>query len=72
MVYIIASKEKAVKYGIVLKYHRTNSTQILLNSKEIVINRKLRGSFEERVSQLDGQIFSEKDILHQLNEWLRK
>lgn len=72
MVYIIATKEKAAKYGFVLKYHRTNSTQVILNNKEVVCNQKLAGTFEERVSLLGGEVFSEKDILKQLNDWLRK
>lgn len=72
MVYIVAKKETAAKYGFILKYHRTNSSQVLLNSKEIVVNQKLTGTFEKRVEQIGGEVFSEKDILHQLNEWLRK
>ena len=72
MVYIVAKKEVAAKFGFVLKFHRTNSSQVLLNSKEIVVNQKLSGTFEERVARIGGEVFSEKDMLHQLNEWLRK
>ena len=72
MVYIVAKKEVAAKFGFVLKFHRTNSSQVLLNSKEIVVNQKLSGTFEERVAEIGGEVFNEKDMLHQLNEWLRK
>lgn len=72
MVYIVAKKEIAAKFGFILKYHRTNSSQVLLNSKEIVVSQRLSGTFEERVEQIGGEVFNEKDMLHQLNEWLRK
>lgn len=72
MVYVIASKEKAAQYGFVLKYHRTNSTQVILNNKEVVISQALTGDFDERVKLLDGEVYGEKELLFKLNDWLKK
>ena len=72
MVYVVASKGKACSFGFNPNRHRTNSTEIILNNKEIVCNQNLSGTFEERVAQLNGVTYSEKDLLHELNDWLNK
>lgn len=72
MVYVIAPKGKATAYGFNPIRHRTNSTEMILNNKEIVCNQNLTGTFEDRVTQLRGVVYSEKDLLHELNVWLNK
>lgn len=69
MRYIIASKEKASEKGFLVKIHRTNDTQVILNEKEVMNNRLLSGTLEERCEQLDGMDYSEKDMLHIINDW---
>jgi len=72
MIYIIAPKQKAASFGFILARHRTNSKEIILNNKEVVCNQNLHGTFEERVAQLQGTAYSDKDLLHELNDWLEK
>lgn len=69
MRYVIASKEKAVLHGFVVKYHRHNGKQIILNAKEVMNNQSLSGNFEERCNQLDGMDYGEKEMLHIINDW---
>lgn len=69
MRYIIASKEKASQHGFVTKLHRCNGKQIILNEKEVMNSRMLSGTFEERCAMIDGMDYSEKDMLHIINNW---
>lgn len=69
MRYIIASKEKASQKGFAVKLHRSNGKQVILNEKEVMNNRLLSGTLEERCAQIDGMDYSEKDMLHIINDW---
>ncbi len=68
MKYIIADKAKAADVGFVIEDHRRKDNQILLNEKEVMSNIALTGTLKQRVKQLNGASYTEKQVITEINK----
>ena len=70
MRYAICNKQEAISAGINTDTHRCNEKMILLNEKEVMVNKTLKGkTFEERITtELDGRKISEQAAIDELNK----
>lgn len=58
MKYIIISKDVALRIGINLIGHYVLNNHIVVNQNEILLNGSLDGTLEERVSAIDGKVYT--------------
>ena len=58
MKYIIISKDVALRIGINLIGHYVLNNKIVVNQNEILLNGNLDGTLEERVSAIDGKVYT--------------
>ncbi len=58
MKYIIISKDVALRIGINLIGHYGLNNKIVVNQNEILLNGNLDGTLEERVSAIDGKLYT--------------
>lgn len=58
MKYIIISKDVALRIGINLIGHYVLNNKIVVNQNEILLNGNLDGTLEERVSTIDGKLYT--------------
>lgn len=69
MRYVIADKSKAIIAGIDFRGHRTKGMMILINEKEVEFclqNTDL--TFEQKVTRMNGTIYTEEEVLRQLEQ----
>ena len=70
MRYAICNKQQAISVGINTDTHRCNEKMILLNEREVMVNKTLKGkTFEERITtELGGRKISEQEAIDELNK----
>ena len=70
MRYAICNKQQAISAGINTDTHRCNEKMILLNEREVMVNKTLNGkTFEERITtELGGRKISEQEAIDELNK----
>ena len=68
MKYIIADKALSSFVGFNISTHRTNNDKIILNEKELVNNKCLEGTLEERAKAISGTVYTHTEIINKINE----
>ena len=58
MKYIIISKDVALRIGINLIGHYVLNNKIVVNQNEILLNNNLEGTLDERVSAIEGKVYT--------------
>ena len=58
MRYVVANKEKALDAGVLLLGHLVKGESIILNEKEVMCLPSLDGELEDRISLLDGIVYT--------------
>lgn len=58
MKYIIISKDVALRIGINLIGHYVLNNHIVVNQNEILLNSNLEGTLDERVSAIEGKVYT--------------
>lgn len=68
MRYILANVQLAQSAGLKLAGHRKNGSFVIYNEKEIINAPSLKGSLEERVILIGGEIYTRSEILTVINK----
>ncbi len=58
MKYIIINKDVALRIGINLVGHYVLNNKIVVNQNEILLNNNLDGTLDERISAIDGKLYT--------------
>ena len=58
MKYIIINKDVALRIGINLIGHYVLNNKIVVNQNEILLNNNLEGTLDERISTIDGKLYT--------------
>lgn len=63
MKYIVAKRGLALAAGFTMKGHRHNTTEIILNEKELSFSTTVPGAtLEEKAASLEGEILNASEI----------
>lgn len=68
MKYVIALKNKVSAIGILQRGHLVKDSAIIVGEREIMLNKHLGGTLEERAKILSGTIFTDTEIKHKIEE----
>lgn len=68
MKYVIALKNKVSAIGILQRGHLVQDSAIIVGEREIMLNKHLGGTLEERAKILSGTIFTDTEIKHKIAE----
>lgn len=62
MRYAICDKQKAIIKGYQPDVHRQQGNTVLLNEKEVMQHPAMTGTFEERISTMNGRMLTDKEM----------